>query len=87
MRRDLKIRGYIVAQFPNPPLWIALGAILAARFTNQASAVNEVARGVFYVALTIWAYEEAAGGVNGFRRALGSAALVLIVVALARAIR
>ena len=84
--RDLKIRGYTVGQFPNPPLWVALVALLLARLTDEASTVNDLARAVFYVALTVWAYEEAASGVNGFRRALGAVALVLIVVAVSRAV-
>lgn len=45
-----------------------------------------ISRAVSYVALTVWAYEEAASGVNGFRRALGAVALVLIVVAVSRAV-
>ena len=84
--RDLKIRGYTVGQFPNPPLWIALAALLMARLTDEASTVNDLARAIFYVALTVWAYEEAASGVNGFRRALGAVALALIVVAVSRAV-
>ena len=86
MSRDFKIRGYTVGQFPNPPLWVALAALLTAGLTDEASTVNDLARAVFYVALTVWAYEEAASGVNGFRRALGAVALVLIVVAVSRAV-
>jgi hypothetical protein len=86
VRRDLKIRGYTVGQFPNTPLWVALAALLVALFSDEAGAVNDVARAVLYAALTIWAYEEAANGVNGFRRGLGAVALVLIVVAVARAV-
>lgn len=84
MQRDLKIRGYTVGQFPNPPLWVALAALVASLLSDQASTANHISRAVFYVALTIWAYEEAASGVNRFRKALGAAALVLIVVAVAR---
>ena len=84
MRRDLKIRGYTVGQFPNPPLWLALAAFLVALLTGDGTTINDLARAVLYVALTIWAYEEAANGVNGFRRALGAVALVLIVIAVAR---
>ncbi len=86
MQRDLKIRGYTVGQFPNPPVWVALAALLVVLLSDATSAVNDVARAVLYVALTIWAYEEAANGVNGFRRGLGAVALVLIVVAVARAV-
>jgi hypothetical protein len=85
-QRDLKIRGYIVAQFPNPPLWVALAALLVAWLTNDGSVIDDLARVISYAAFTVWAYEEAANGVNGFRKALGIGALVLIVVAIARAI-
>jgi hypothetical protein len=84
--RDLKIRGYTVGQFPNPPLWVAFGALLVTLLSDRASTVNDVARAVFYLALGIWAYEEAASGVNGFRKALGALTLALIVVAVARAV-
>jgi len=82
--RDLKIRGYIVGQSPNPPLWTALAALLVGYLTSGT--VHDLARAIFYVALTVWAYEEAARGVNGFRRALGVIALVLIAAAIARAV-
>lgn len=85
MPRDYKIRGYTVGQSPNRPLWVAFAALLVSLLADHGT-VNDAARAVLYVALTIWAYEEAARGVNLFRRALGVAALVLIVVALARAI-
>jgi len=86
VQRDLKIRGYTVGQFPNPPVWVALAALLVVLLSDATSVVNDVARAVLYVALTIWAYEEAANGVNGFRRGLGAVALVLIVVSVARAV-
>jgi hypothetical protein len=86
MPRDLRIRGYTVGQFPNPPLWVATAAFAVAWIASTASTLEEVALAIGYVALSVWAYEEAVRGVNGFRRALGGVALVLIVVALARAI-
>ena len=54
--------------------------------TDDGSVVDDLARAISYVALTVWAYEEAASGVNGFRKALGMGALVLIVVAVAQAV-
>ena len=86
MRRDYKIRGYTVGQFPNPPLWVALAAFLVALLTGEGSTVNDIARAIVYVALTVWAYEEAANGVNGYRRVLGAVALLLIVIMVARAV-
>ena len=86
IQRDFKIRGYTVGQSPNPPLWIALAALLLARLTDDGSTIDGLARATFYVALTVWAYEEAAHGVNGFRKGLGMAALGLIVIGVARAL-
>jgi hypothetical protein len=86
IQRDLKIRGYTVGQFPNPPLWVALAALLVAWLSDDGSVIDDLARAISYVALTVWAYEEAANGVNGFRKALGIGVLVLIVVAVARAV-
>jgi hypothetical protein len=83
--RDYKIRGYTVGQSPNRPLWIALAALVVSLVSGDG-AVNDAARAVLYVALTVWAYEEVTRGVNGFRRGLGAVALVLIVVAVARAL-
>ena len=57
-----------------------------ARLTDDGNAIDDLARAISYVALTVWAYEEAATGVNGFRKALGMGALVLIVVAVAQAL-
>lgn len=84
IRRDLKIHGYTVGQYPNPPLWTALAALLVAHLTGGT--VHDLARAIFFVALTVWAYEEAVHGVNGFRRGLGVIALGLVAVAITRAI-
>ncbi len=72
-----------MAQFPNPPLWIAFAALLVGLLSAEGSDVNDLARAVAYVALTVWAYEEAANGVNAWRRLLGSVAVIVIVIALA----
>ncbi len=81
-RPDLKLNGYVVAQVPNVPLLVALVAALASAFIDDGT--TAVARSVFYVALAVWAYEEAANGVNGFRRALGIAGLLFVVVRVAQ---
>ena len=84
MQRDLKIRGYTVAQAPNPPLWAALAAAAVGAVADEGTTLDHGARAVFFVAITVWAWEEAAHGVNGFRRALGAVALVLIALAIGR---
>ncbi len=81
---DLKINGYVVAQFPNAPLLVALAAATASLFLDDGTTANDVARSVFYVGLTVWAYEEVARGVNGFRKGLGLAALLFVVVRVAQ---
>jgi hypothetical protein len=61
-------------------------AWLVSKLSDDRGTVDDLSRAVMYVALTVWAYEEATRGVNGFRQALGAVALVLIVAAVARAL-
>src|SRR6185312_2502726 len=70
-----------VAQFPNPPLLLALAGWGLAEATEAKA--HDFGRAVFTVGLGAWAWEEAAHGVNWFRRLLGAGALVWIVVRLA----
>lgn len=76
---SLQIRGVTVAQFPNPPLIVALVAAGVSWIADDGS-LYDVARAVFYVALTIWAWEEVTRGVNLFRKALGVAGLIYVTV-------
>ncbi len=48
----------------------------------DGSTIGDLARAVSIAAFTIWAYEEAANGVNSFRRGLGVVGLALVVAAL-----
>jgi hypothetical protein len=73
-----------IAQWPNAPLIVALVASVASRLTDGRA--HTYASSVFYVALSIWAYEELARGVNWFRRLLGMAGLVYVVARLAAAL-
>ena len=81
---DFKINGYVVAQFPNAPLLVALVAAIASQLFDDGTTANDASRSVFYVALTVWAYEEATDGVNRFRKALGVAGLLFVVVRVAQ---
>ena len=74
-------RSYPVAQFPNPPLLAAFGGWVLAAAT--AGTAHDVGRAIFTIGLGVWAWEEAVGGVNSFRRVLGVAALIWIVADLA----
>jgi hypothetical protein len=68
-------------QFPNPPLLLAFaGSGLAAVAGGSA---HDAGRAVFTIGLGVWAWEEAVGGVNWFRRLLGLGVLVWTVATLA----
>lgn len=82
---DLKIKGYVVAQFPNAPLLVALVAAVVGALLEDGSVADDIVRVVFYIALAVWASLEATTGVNGFRKVLGIAGLLLIVVRVVQA--
>lgn len=74
-------RRFPIAQFPNPPLLLAFAGWGLAAVAGGAA--HDVGRAVFVVGLSVWAWEEAVGGVNWFRRLLGVAVLASIVAGLA----
>ena len=67
-----------IAQLPNAPLLVAFAAWLVAAVTNGS--VHAYARAAFYTALAAWAWNEMAGGSNWFRRGLGVAGLMYVVI-------
>ena len=73
-----------VAQFPNPPLLLAIAGWLVAAVTDGA--VHDYARAVFYVGLASWAWLELSSGVNRVRRVLGGAVVIFVIVQVARAL-
>jgi hypothetical protein len=67
-------------QFPNTELAITL---LAAAVGMVATGwLAAVAHGVFYAAGAVWAFREITAGANWFRRVLGSAFAIYLVVSL-----
>jgi hypothetical protein len=78
-------QGFPIVQFPNPPLALALLASIAAGFTEDTAHRSQ--RAVFYLALGVWAYDEARDGDNWFRRALGTGFSIYLIVSLAAALR
>jgi hypothetical protein len=48
---------------------------------------HSFAMSVSYLAMTIWAYEELADGVNWFRRLLGLAYVLILVIRVAHALQ
>ena len=69
-----------IVQFPNAPLAVALVATVVARLASGD--VHDYAYAVASVGFAAWAYLELAAGVNWFRRLLGAAALVWVVLRL-----
>ena len=78
--RDFKIRGYTVGQAPNLPLIVVIVAAVAGRMTEQGSVTNRLMDSVFLVSLSIWSYLETFDGANAFRRVLGIAGFVVVVL-------
>jgi hypothetical protein len=74
-------RRFPIVQFPNLPLIVAALAGEAGKFLDGSA--HSYAASVSYLAMTIWAYEELVHGVNWFRRLLGLAYLILLVVRVA----
>jgi len=62
-------RRFVIVQFPNAPLIIALIAGETARQTHGT--ISAYASSASYLAFGIWAYLELVEGVNWFRRLLG----------------
>jgi hypothetical protein len=77
-------RRFPIVQFPNLPLIVAVLAGAAGKFLDGSA--HSYAVSVSYLAMTIWAYEELAHGVNWFRRLLGLAFVILLVVHVADAL-
>ncbi len=70
-----------IAQFPNAPLLAAIAAWIVGHFTSGS--VHDAASAVFYVALSCFAWWEVTDGANNFRRVMGAAVLLFVVVSLA----
>lgn len=73
--------GFILWQFPNPPLILALVALVAGWLTSGTA--HSVARALFVIGFAVFAWQELFQGVNWFRRLIGAGALAYLVVMLA----
>ena len=67
---------YPLAQLPNPPLLLAMGAGLVAARTEGST--HTAARATSHAALSVWAWKELTAGANVVRRAVGAGALAYI---------
>jgi hypothetical protein len=77
-------RRFPLAQFPNDALIVAFVAGALATMLHGAGHAD--AQAVSYLAMTIWAYEELAHGVNWFRHLLGLAYIISTATHLATAL-
>jgi len=77
-------RRFPIVQFPNLPLIVALLTGVASTFLH-GNAHSYIAA-VSYLAMTVWAYEELAHGVNWFRRLLGLTYVIILILLFARAL-
>ena len=73
--------GFIIWQFPNPPLILALVAIVAGWLTTGTA--HSVARALFVIGFAVFAWLELFQGVNWFRRLIGAGGIAYLVVYLA----
>jgi len=78
-------RRFPIVQFPNAPLIIAFLSGQAATHIHGPS--HAYASAFSYLAMTIWAYEELANGVNWFRHLLGLAYVIILIVRVAHGLQ
>lgn len=83
--RDRTTGRITIAQFPNPPLWVALAAMVVRRVAHPEGTAGTVVGGVVAGALVWWSVDELVRGVNPWRRALGAGVLALTLRGLAAA--
>jgi hypothetical protein len=83
MFRDRNTGRVAIAQFPNAALWMFLVASVARRVMPGGTG-RDVVRAVAVVALTWWALDEVARGVNPWRRILGLGVFAATVISLLR---
>lgn len=77
--RDRRTGAIVIAQLPNPPLWVFLATVGARWFLPTGSAARTIVDWVGVVALAWWALDEVLRGVNPFRRLLGLAGAAFVV--------
>ena len=68
----------VIAQFPNWPLWVWLGATVLEHTLASADGLALV-RLISFAAIAYWAYLEIVSGVNPFRKYLGGFVLLFVL--------
>jgi hypothetical protein len=74
-----------IVQFPNVPLIAAFAVGEVGRVLHGRE--HSFALSAAYLAMTIWAYEELVHGVNWFRRLLGLAYVIILVIRVAHGLQ
>jgi hypothetical protein len=74
---------FVLVQFPNPPLIVALAGSAVAGLTSGRT--SDYADAISNVGLAVFAYLELTDGVNWFRRVLGAVVIARLVQTLAHA--
>ena len=69
-----------VAQFPNPALWVFIVAALVRAVFSPSGGLGTAVDVIAMAALAWWAVDELVRGVNPWRRFLGLAMLVYLLV-------
>ncbi len=72
-----------MAQWPNPPLVVAVGAAVAGRLVAAGGSTARLLADVTDGALLAWGLDELVRGVNPWRRLLGAVVLAVTVHSLA----
>lgn len=76
--RDRDSGRIVVAQAPNLPMWIVIVAAAVRWLLSPSGTASTVLDVVFAGALTWWAVDELARGVNPWRRLLGGTVLAVL---------
>lgn len=77
--RDRSTGRIVVAQVPNPPLWVFLATVAVRAVATADTPLDAGAAWVGTAALAWWAIDEVIRGVNPWRRALGVGGLAYVV--------
>jgi hypothetical protein len=78
-------RRFPIVQFPNAPLILAF--LAGAVGSHLPGATRSYATAAAYLGMTVWAYEELARGVNWFRRLLGLAYMIIMIMRVAHGLQ
>lgn len=81
--RDRQTGAVVVAQAPNPPLWVFLATVVLRLVLDDDGTAHDVAGWIGRGALGWWAVLELVAGVNPWRRLLGVGGCILVATAVA----